>query len=106
MVGRRDGAVQVGGTNVHLAQVRAALLRHPAVADAAVRPMRPEEGSRLKAYVVPHADAPPEDALRRALTEHVTARLSPPERPRAFTFGPALPRDEIGKAADWPLAGT
>lgn len=103
VLGRHDGAVQVGGVNVHPARVAAVLLEHPAVAEATVRLMRPEEGSRLKAFVVPHASATGEEALRASLAAHAEARLPPPERPRAFTFGPAIPHTFLGKPADWSL---
>ncbi len=104
VLGRHDGAVQVGGVNVHPARVAAVLREHPAVAEATVRLMRPEEGSRLKAFVVPRGCGPGEDALRAILATHVEARLPPPERPRAFTFGAALPLTAMGKSADWPLS--
>ncbi len=103
VLGRHDGAVQVGGVNVHPARVAAVLLEHPAVAEAAVRLMRPEEGSRLKAFIVPHGPEPSEEALRASLAAYVEARLPPPDRPRAFTFGPAIPLTPMGKPADWSL---
>ena len=99
---RIDGAVQVGGINVFPAQVRAVLLQHPEVRDAAVRLMRPDEGSRLKAFIVPRNDSLA-DTLERSLREWIDARLSPAERPRALRFGPSLPQGESGKAADWRL---
>ncbi|MGB9108561.1 MAG: AMP-binding protein, partial [Telluria sp.] len=49
---RHDAAVQVGGINVFPERVRQVLLAHPLVADAAVRLMRPDEGVRLKTFVV------------------------------------------------------
>jgi acyl-coenzyme A synthetase/AMP-(fatty) acid ligase len=64
--------------------------------------MRPEEGSRLKAFVVLRQPGADEDALRAGLAAHVEALLPPPERPRAFTFGPAVPLTPMGKPADWP----
>ena len=103
VLGRRDGAVQVGGVNVHPERIAAVLREHPAVAQAAVRLMRPEEGSRLKAFVVPHGPGADEDALRASLAAQVEARLPPPERPRAFTFGPAIPLTPMGKLADWSV---
>lgn len=51
--GRRDEVVQVGGRNVSPAHVAQVLRRHPRVRDASVRLMRPDEGLRLKAFVVP-----------------------------------------------------
>ena len=100
VLGRRDGAVQVAGFNVVPDQVRAALARHPAVADIAVRPMRPEEGSRLKAFVVPAAVVNP-DALLAELRRFAASILTPAERPGAYSFGPALPRTNLGKLTDW-----
>jgi 4-coumarate--CoA ligase (photoactive yellow protein activation family) len=100
--GRLDDAVPVGGTNVFPAQVRQVLLGHPQVADALVRLMRPDEGSRLKAFIVPRPGADP-DALRADLWSWAEARLGTPARPKAYTLGPGLPRNAMGKLADWPL---
>lgn len=99
-VGRVDQAVQVGGINVFTAYVAEVLAMHPAVAEAAVRLMRPDEGTRLKAFVVacPGADV---DGLRAELPAWAAARLSTPERPVAYTFGARLPRQASGKPADW-----
>jgi 4-coumarate--CoA ligase (photoactive yellow protein activation family) len=98
--GRIDAAVQVGGTNVFPAYVADVLAGHPQVREAAVRLMRPDEGRRLKAFVVaqPGADV---DALRDELPGWAGARLATPERPVAWTFGPRLPRQASGKPADW-----
>ena len=104
LVGRRDGAVQVGGVNVIPGQVSVALMRHPAVAEIAVRPMRPDEGSRLKAFVVPAANAPAHDELRAELHRFAISTLASAERPGAYRFGPALPCTEEGKLADWVVA--
>jgi long-chain acyl-CoA synthetase len=99
--GRCDARVQVGGVNVSPAQIRDCLLEHPWVQDAAVRLMRPEEGARLKAFVVPSPDAPPPDDWREALIRWIDARLPPPQRPRALRFGPRLPLGAMAKPADW-----
>ncbi|EHJ48849.1 4-coumarate--CoA ligase [Solidesulfovibrio carbinoliphilus subsp. oakridgensis] len=103
-VGRKDKAVQVAGVNVYPEQVRRVLIEHPLVADAAVRPMRPEEGDRLKAFIVAAAAAPAPPAIIRALREYLINRLGAPEIPRSFTFGPAVPRNAFGKHADWDLS--
>ncbi|MCC2974784.1 AMP-binding protein [Massilia sp. IC2-476] len=97
---RCDGAVQVGGVNVFPARVRQALLEHPDVADAAVRLMRPEEGARLKAFVVPRDGVDGAELVRR-LRPWTDGRLTMPERPKAFTVGAQLPRNGMGKLADW-----
>lgn len=100
--GRLDDAVQVGGSNVFPSQVRQVLLGHPQVADAAVRLMAPDEGARLKAFVVPvpGADA---QALCADLWCWTEARLAAPARPKAFTAGAQLPRSAMGKLVDWPV---
>jgi 4-coumarate--CoA ligase (photoactive yellow protein activation family) len=102
-LGRIDGAVQVGGVNVFPAYVAEVLAMHPGVKEAAVRPMRADEGRRLKAFVVPaHAlDAAGLAALRTELLDWCTARLATPERPAAVSFGAGLPRQASGKPADW-----
>ena len=104
--GRRDEAVQVGGVNVFPGRVRDALLRHPEVADAAVRPMAAHEGDRLKAFVVPRDAGASPAVLAEVLFRFADAALTPPERPRAFRFGPELPRGASGKPADWALQGS
>jgi 4-coumarate--CoA ligase (photoactive yellow protein activation family) len=101
--GRIDGAVQVGGTNVFPAYVAEVLGMHPRVKEAVVRPMRPDEGRRLKAFVVP-AEAVGEaglEALRAELLSWCAERLATPERPAAISFGVRLPRQASGKPADW-----
>jgi long-chain acyl-CoA synthetase len=100
--GRLDDAVQVGGTNVFPSQVCEVLRECPRVADAAVRLMTAAEGTRLKAFIVPKAGADP-DALRAELWSLAESRLGAVARPRAYTFGAGLPRNEMGKLTDWPL---
>ncbi|WP_152594608.1 AMP-binding protein [Massilia sp. BSC265] len=104
--GRIDRAVQVGGMNVFPGYVADVLRMHPMVEDASVRPMRPDEGQRLKAFVVPRAGVPLEGSqeaarLRAELGAWIAERLSAPERPAAYSFGPALPRQASGKLSDW-----
>ena len=101
--GRIDCAVQVGGVNVFPSYVAEVLRMHPRVADAAVRLMRPDEGRRLKAFVVPAAsvDEAGLAALRAALLDWCAERLVAPERPAALSFGDRLPRQASGKPADW-----
>jgi 4-coumarate--CoA ligase (photoactive yellow protein activation family) len=98
---RRDDAVQVGGINVFPERVRQVLLSHPLVEDAAVRLMRPDEGIRLKAYVVPRPGAGV--GFAEELRAWIDARLAPLERPKAITLGQQLPRGALGKPADWSI---
>ena len=99
-VGRVDGAVQVGGTNVFPEAITAALRERPGVAEAAVRLMRPDEGRRLKAFIV--ADGSIEqEALRAALAGWLAKTMDAAARPVDFRFGTRLPRNALGKLADW-----
>lgn len=104
-VGRIDHAVQVGGVNVFPGYVADVLRVHPMVQDASVRPMRPDEGQRLKAFVVPREGAREAPALRAELMTWMAERLSTPERPAAYSFGAALPRQASGKLSDWIIDG-
>ncbi|MBZ2208792.1 AMP-binding protein [Massilia soli] len=99
--GRIDQAVQVGGINVFPERVAQVLRAHPAVAAASVRLMRSDEGSRLKAFVVPHAGAQSPQLLGAELRQWAAARLSGPELPAAIAIGAELPRSASGKLADW-----
>ena len=96
-LGRRDGAIQVGGHNVWPERVALTLRTVDGVADVAVRL---HAHGRLKAFVVLHPDRDPARLLER--NEHVmVTRLADHERPRSFRFGPALPRNAMGKLEDW-----
>lgn len=100
LAGRLDGAVQVGGMNVHPTYVAERLREHPSVREAVVRLMRPEEGDRLKAFVVPAAFVDL-DRLSNDLLAWADDTLPAPDRPKSMTFGPELPVSTMGKPADW-----
>ena len=97
---RLDGAVQVGGTNVHPARIAAALRGRPGVAEAAVRLMRPDEGLRLKAFIVADGSIA-QEAVRATLASWLAETMDPAARPVDFRFGARLPRNALGKLADW-----
>lgn len=103
--GRIDHAVKIAGTNVFPRRIEALLREHPLIADASVRLMRPAEGERLKAFVVPRQGAitepSTEESLKSQLSQWSREQLTAPEHPKTWTFGPAIPRDQLGKAADW-----
>lgn len=99
-VGRRDGAVQIGGVNVFPAKVRARIEELDLVAECAVRKTDDRADARLKAFIV-LAEPLSETLAVDALEAHCRARLASAERPISFSFGPALPRNEMGKLRDW-----
>lgn len=102
--GRRDGAVQVGGTNVWPGRIAAELARHPKVSAASVRLSQRPAGARLKAFVVPASGAP-DDGLSADLETWCRMRLPPAAIPRSWTFGSRLPVNAFGKPTDWPDGG-
>ncbi|AMM18477.1 hypothetical protein AX768_29915 (plasmid) [Burkholderia sp. PAMC 28687] len=102
-VGRADGAVQIAGTNVFASNVQRVLMEHPEIADASVRLMRPDEGVRLKAFIVPR-DPCGVAELRTSLELWLRDRLTSLEIPKAITFGASLPKNAMGKCMDWIIA--
>jgi 4-coumarate--CoA ligase len=102
-IGRRAGAVQVGGVNVFPARIASILEGCEGVAAAAVRPFAAGGDAarqRLKAFVVPTAGVD-SGALEVRLRAFALEKLSAVERPAAYTFGAALPVNAMGKATDW-----
>jgi o-succinylbenzoate---CoA ligase len=93
IVGRKSDTIVSGGENVAPAEVEAALLAHPAVADAGVfgRP-DPEWGEAVTASVVLRAPADPQE-----LREWVAGRLARFKVPKSVELAEALPRNASGK---------
>jgi O-succinylbenzoic acid--CoA ligase len=100
IVGRRSDTIVTGGENVAPAEVEAALLAHPAVADAGVfgRP-DPEWGEAVTASVVLRAPAEPQE-----LRDWVAARLAGYKVPKAIEPVGELPRNPSGKLLRRELA--
>jgi O-succinylbenzoic acid--CoA ligase len=93
IIGRKSDTIVTGGENVAPAEVEAALLAHPAVADAGVfgRP-DPEWGEAVTASVVLRAPADPQE-----LREWVAGRLARFKVPKAVELAETLPRNASGK---------
>ncbi len=96
---RMDRIVQVAGVNVSLNRVEKVLQEHPAVQACRVRLMRPDEGKRLKAFVVLQATC--DEKILPQLRAYLMQHLSSHEMPRSFTFGATLPTNSMGKDSDW-----
>jgi bile acid-coenzyme A ligase len=93
---RRADMIISGGANVFPAEVEAALLEHPEVADAAVIGLPDEQwGQRLHALV--QAREPARAPSAEELREHCRARLAPYKVPKSFEPVAALPRSDAGK---------
>src|SRR5947207_3156235 len=82
-----------GGDNVYPAEVEAALLAHPAVADVAVVPW-PDKALGQVGYAAVVTRAP---VAEGDLDLHVRDRLAGFKAPRRYVFLEALPRGESGK---------
>lgn len=96
---RMDRVVQVAGVNVSLKHVEDILQEDPAVKACRVRLMRPEEGKRLKAFIVLNPGYSEQNLVD--IRDNLSKRLSSHELPRSFTFGENLPVNEMGKDSDW-----
>jgi 2-aminobenzoate-CoA ligase len=95
---RTDDMIVSSGYNISGAEVEAALLDHPAVAECAVVASPDEErGHVVKAFVVVAGAATAGDALATELQAHVKARIAPYKYPRRVEFLEALPRTTTGK---------
>ena len=97
-VARADDMIISSGYNIGAPEVENALLRHPAVAEAAIIGAPDEaRGQIVKAFVVLHPGHDPSDALRAALQDHVKGVIAPYKYPRALEFMDALPKTPTGK---------
>ena len=94
-----NGGVKIAGISVYPQKAETVLSSHPAVKDCRVRLMRPEEGNRLKAFVVLNEGFGPEQIGE--IRAYLNKNLSSHEMPRTFTFGEMLPVAETGKELDW-----
>lgn len=95
VLGRADDVIVSGGENVTPEEVEAALLDHPAVADAGVAGLADAEwGQVVCAWVVPRAGATPTLAELRA---GCGARLARHKLPRRLVLVSSLPRTPSGK---------
>jgi malonyl-CoA/methylmalonyl-CoA synthetase len=96
IVGRRSiDLISSGGFKIGAGEVEAALLDHPVVAEAAVKPLpHPDLGEQVAAWVVLRPDVTVDPA---ALIDHVAAVLVAHKRPRQVFVVEDLPRNPMGK---------
>ena len=96
--GRSDDVFKAAGYRIGPSEVENCLVKHPAVANAAVVP-KPDaaRGALVKAYVVLAPGFAGDDTLVAALQAHVRERLAPYEYPKEIEFIDALPMTTTGK---------
>jgi acyl-coenzyme A synthetase/AMP-(fatty) acid ligase len=103
--GRGDDIIVSAGYRIGPVEVEAALLAHPAVAEAAaVAAPDPERGAVVRAVVVPHGREPSEE-LARELQEHCKRETAPYKFPRIVEFAAELPKTASGKIKRAALRG-
>ncbi len=96
--GRADDVFKAAGYRIGPGEIENCLVKHPAVANAAVVPKPDRErGALVKAYVVLAAGHVGSDALVAELQVHVKGKLAPYEYPKEIEFIDSLPMTTTGK---------
>jgi acetyl-CoA synthetase len=96
--GRGDDVFKAAGYRIGPSEIENCLVKHPAVANAAVVPKPDaERGAVVKAYVVLAAGFVGDAALTAQLQQHVRGKLAPYEYPKEIEFIAALPMTTTGK---------
>ena len=96
--GRSDDVIKSSGYRIGPAEIESCLVKHPAVANAAVIG-KPDatRGAIVKAFIVLQPGSIPSDKLTEDIQNHVRGRLAPYEYPREIEFIDALPMTTTGK---------
>jgi acetyl-CoA synthetase len=96
--GRADDMFKAAGYRIGPSEIENCLVRHPAVANAAVVPSPDAlRGNVVKAFIVLAQGHSPSLALEEDLAQHVRRFLAPYEYPKEFEFIDALPMTTTGK---------
>ncbi len=96
--GRSDDVIKASGYRIGPAEIESCLVRHPAVANAAVIG-KPDatRGQIVKAFIVLQPGQAATQALIEEIQAQVRGRLAPYEVPREIEFIDALPMTTTGK---------
>jgi acetyl-CoA synthetase len=96
--GRTDDMFKSAGYRIGPSEIENCLVKHPAVANAAVvGSPDPERGNVVKAFVVLSPGREASRQLEAELQEHVRGKLAPYEYPKEIEFLDALPMTTTGK---------
>ena len=96
--GRSDDVFKAAGYRIGPSEVENCLVKHPAVANAAVVPKPDRErGALVKAYVVLAPGFAPDDALVEELQRRVRGKLAPYEYPKEIVYIDLLPMTTTDK---------
>ncbi|MSQ49716.1 MAG: AMP-binding protein [Betaproteobacteria bacterium] len=96
--GRSDDVIKASGYRIGPAEIESCLVKHPAVANAAVIG-KPDvtRGQIVKAFIVLQPGQAACQTLIDEIQDHVRGRLAPYEYPREIEFIDALPMTTTGK---------
>ena len=96
--GRADDVFKAAGYRIGPSEIENCLVKHSAVANAAVVP-KPDaqRGAVVKAYVVLAPGFEGSDGLVAELQQHVRGKLAPYEYPKEIEFITELPMTTTGK---------
>jgi acetyl-CoA synthetase len=98
ITGRVDDVINVSGHRLGTAEVESALVRHPAVAEAAVVGIAHElKGQGIYAYVTLKNPFKANKLLQEELIKHVKKEISPIAKPEVIHFTKDLPKTRSGK---------
>jgi acetyl-CoA synthetase len=96
--GRADDMFKAAGYRIGPSEIENCLVRHPAVANAAVVPSPDAmRGNVVKAFIVLATGEAPSAAIEDDIREHVRRYLAPYEYPKEIEFIDALPMTTTGK---------
>jgi acetyl-CoA synthetase len=96
--GRSDDVIKSAGYRIGPAEIESCLVKHPAVANAAVIGKKDEaRGQIVKAFIVLQPGQSASKALEEDIQRHVRGRLASYEYPREIEFIDALPMTTTGK---------
>ena len=96
--GRSDDMFKSAGYRIGPGEIENCLVKHPAVANAAVIGVPDEtRGTVVKAFIVLQPGQAPAAALEASLQDHVRKYLAPYEYPKIIEFIDALPMTTTGK---------
>jgi acetyl-CoA synthetase len=96
--GRADDMFKAAGYRIGPAEIENCLVKHEAVANAAVVPSPDEmRGNIVKAFIVLVSGHAPSAALEEDIRRHVRGHLAPYEYPKEIEFVDALPMTTTGK---------
>jgi acetyl-CoA synthetase len=96
--GRADDMFKAAGYRIGPSEIENCLVKHPAVANAAVVPSPdPVRGNVVKAFIVLTPGTPGDQRTIDSLQEHVRKSLAPYEYPKEIEFIDQLPMTTTGK---------